>query len=152
MADPTPRAVVEAVMAAFQRRDLAAVLDLLAEDIEWHLPGPPEQIPFAGTRHGRPAVAEFSGIMADALEFLRLEPRGMGAEGDTVVVHGYSEVRARPTGRTAEYSWATIWRVHQGKVSSYRVYEDTAALVTAFATPAPPSAPREAPARKLRDG
>jgi len=79
MAEREPRAVVEAGWEAFQRGDVPGFLDLLAEDVEWHLPGPPDLIPFAGTRHGPAAVAEFFGILAGTLEFLRFERRGMVA-------------------------------------------------------------------------
>jgi len=34
--------------------------------------------------------------------------------------------------REAKYPWASICTVRRGRVISYRVYEDTAALVAAF--------------------
>lgn len=50
--------LVADVYAAFGRGDIAFVLNALADDVEWHFPGP-EGIPLTGNRRGREQVAQF---------------------------------------------------------------------------------------------
>ncbi len=81
-------AVVQGTYAAVGRGDIPALLGLLTDDVEWTLQGP-AVIPFARTRHGREAVAEFFAQVGETIEFLQFEPRDFVAQGDTVVVLGY---------------------------------------------------------------
>lgn len=93
-------------------------------------------IPFAGTRHGREAVAEWFGILADTVEFRRFEPSGFEfvAQGDTVVVQGNEQVTARTTGRTFDQQWVQFMTLRDGKVARFREFTDTAAVNSAFAS------------------
>jgi ketosteroid isomerase-like protein len=122
--------VVQALYAAFGRGDMATVMAGLTDDVEWVLPGPKEVIPFAGTHHGREAVAQFFLKMNETLEFEQLEPREFVAQGDKVVVLGHSRDRMKSTGRTIENEWAAVVTLRDGKVARYQIYEDTAALVS----------------------
>lgn len=122
--------VVQALYAAFGRGDMATVMVGLTDDVEWVLPGPKEVIPFAGTHHGREAVAQFFLKMNETLEFEQLEPREFVAQGDKVVVLGHSRDRMKSTGRTIENEWAAVVTLRDGKVARYQIYEDTAALVS----------------------
>ena len=49
--------VVKNGFAAFSRGDMPSLLDLMAEDVEWHIPG--AGLPLAGTYRGRDGVANF---------------------------------------------------------------------------------------------
>ena len=124
--------VVRGTYEAFGRGDIPALLELLTEDVEWTLQGPPE-IPFAGTARGRAAVAAFFARVAETIEFLRFEPRQFVARGDTVVVLGYERNRIKSTGRTFEQEWAHTYTLRDGKIARGRFFEDTAAYVAALA-------------------
>ena len=76
MAEKDNIAVVQQAYAAFQRGDVAGVLALVAEDVEWEgVKGVPPSVPFGGVRRGRPAVEEFFAIVGREEEFSRFEPR-----------------------------------------------------------------------------
>ena len=122
---------IQRCYAAVGRGDLPAVLDLLADDVEWTLQGPPA-IPFAGTRRGSAGVAEFFSLVGGALEFHQFEPREFVAQGDTVVAIGYEHSLVKPTGRTFQQEWVHVYTVRDGKIATFRGFEDTAALVAAF--------------------
>lgn len=123
--------VVRRSYEAIGRGDLPAVLDLLTDDVEWTLQGPPA-IPFAGTRRGREGVAAFFSLVGETLEFLQFEPREFVAQGDTVVVLGHEHNLVTPTGRTFQQEWAHVYGLRNGKIATFRAFEDTAAYVVAF--------------------
>ena len=123
--------VVQRGYEALGRGDIAAVLDLMTDDVEWTLQGP-SVIPFAGTRRGREAVGEFYSALGENLEFQQFEPREFVAQGDTVVVLGYERSLIKPTGRTIEHEWAHVYTLRDGRIAKGRFFEDTAAYVVAF--------------------
>lgn len=123
---------VQRCYAAVGRGDIPAVLDLLTDDVEWTLQGPPA-IPFAGTRRGKGGVAEFFSLVGGALEFHQFEPREFVAQGDAVVAIGYEHSIVKPTGLTLRQEWVHVYTLKDGKIATFRGFEDTAALVAAFA-------------------
>lgn len=123
--------VVQNLFAAFGRADIPGVLELLADDVVWAFPGP-TVIPFAGERHGHAGATEFFTALGGAVEFERFEVRELVAQGDKVVALGFERGRARASGRTFENHWALVFTVRAGRVTHFRSYEDTAALVEAF--------------------
>jgi uncharacterized protein len=123
---------VQQIYEAFGRGDVAAILQALADDIEWHQPGPTDVLPWAGTRHGREQVAQFFTAVGETLELLQFEPREFLAQGDKVVVFGYERALAKPTNRTFESQWVMEFRLRADQVVYFRAYHDTAAMVIAF--------------------
>jgi ketosteroid isomerase-like protein len=131
MSEQENAAAVQAIYAAFGRGDVAAVLDAMAEDVDWRFPGPAE-VPYVGTLRGREQVGQFFGRLAGSIEIQQLEPREFVAQGDTVVVLGYERARVKTTGRTFEQEWAHVFTLRGGKVAQVRLIEDTAAIAAAF--------------------
>jgi uncharacterized protein len=123
--------VVQESYEAVGRGDIPALLDLMADDVEWTFQGS-SMIPFAGTRHGREGVAEFFSLVGENLEFQEFEPREFVAQGDTVVVLGFERSPIKPTGRTFEQEWAHVYALRDGKIAKFLDLEDTAAHVVAF--------------------
>jgi ketosteroid isomerase-like protein len=117
--------------AAFGRGDIPAVIEALADDVEWVLPGPAD-IPMAGTRRGKQAVQAWFGIAAENLEFQVFEPRAFIAQDDKVVALLYVEAIARRTGRKFTSHDAHVYTLRDGKVVRQQSYEDTAAVVAAY--------------------
>ena len=125
-------ALVQSLYAAFGRGDMETLFGALADDIEWILPGPPEVIPFAGTHRGREAVIQFFMTLSKTVQFETLEPYEFLAQGDKVVVLGRSRPRMQSTGRVVDNDWVAVITVRDGKLARYKIYEDTAALVSAL--------------------
>src|SRR5437763_15754104 len=81
---------VQEAYAAFGRGDIPALLELLTEDVVWHgVYGGSADVPQAGERRGRAAVAEFFGLVAATTEFSRFEPHEFIAAGEKVVTLGH---------------------------------------------------------------
>src|SRR5687767_1077144 len=96
---------VQAIYAAFGRGDIPGVLDALTDDIEWWIDGPPE-IPYAGTQHGREAVAQNFVRLNDTVSFESFAPEEFIAQGNQVVAIGADQRRVRKTGKLVENKWA----------------------------------------------
>lgn len=117
--------------AAFLRGDMPAVLEVLADDIEWVVPGPADS-PGAGTHRGKQAVHAWFGALAENLEFQVFEPREFIAQGDKVVSLVYAEATTRRNGRKIVNHEAHVWTFRAGKVARIQFYQDTAAVVAAY--------------------
>src|SRR2546427_7297816 len=100
--------IVQQLYAAFAQGDIGAVLNALAEDFEWQIPGPAE-IPFAGTYRGRAQVARLLSQMSEVAVFEQFIPQEFLAQEGTVVVLGEERFRVKATGYTVENVWAHVW-------------------------------------------
>src|SRR5580698_10008087 len=85
--------------AAFGRGDVPAILELLADDIEWIEPGPPDLLPAAGTYRGKEEVGRFFATIGENLDIHKFEPHEFIAQDDHVVVLVSTEATVKPTGR-----------------------------------------------------
>ena len=116
---------------AFGRGDMAALAEMMADDIEWVNPGDPRVDPNAGTFKGKEAVLGWFGGLAATLDFTTFEPREFIAQNDKVVSLVYAEATARDTGRSFVNHEAHVWTFRDGKVARFQVYLDTAATAAA---------------------
>lgn len=131
LAQDTTQIVLD-LYAAFGRGDIPAILGLLAEDVDWHFVGRPEDIPFAGHRHGHDQMVEFFAAIGRTVEVIEFGPREITACEDKVVVLGHERVRVRATGRTFETDWAHLFTVREGRIARLREFYDTATVAAAF--------------------
>jgi ketosteroid isomerase-like protein len=123
---------VKEFFADFGKGDIPAVLNTLAEDVDWFIPGP-VAIPYAGERRGRERVEQFFTSFGDSVEVQKFEPREFIARGDRVVVLGHEVLKVKSTSKVVDNEWAMVFTVGKDKINTFRSYEDTAALAAAFA-------------------
>lgn len=124
-----PTEIAKQGYAAFARRDIPAILELLADDVEWRFFGSPETgTPYGGTCKGKQQVAEFFGKLAQADEILEFEPREFLEGPKHVTVLGRIKVRALPDGKVHESEWVQVfaWK-DDTKISRWIGTGDTAA-------------------------
>ena len=122
---------VKDLYAAFGRGDMPSVLEAIADDAEWVLPGPAD-FPMAGTYRGKQAVQGWFGTLVENIEFHAVEPREFIAQGDKVVVLFYREGTMRRSGRTFAAHDAHVFTLRDGKITRHEAIEDTAAEVVAY--------------------
>jgi len=78
-------------------------------------------------------AASTRGRRIDAsVEVTSWQPAHVLAVGDQVVATGAWSGTARPTGRSFGSDWAIVFGMRDGKITSFRVLEDTAQLAAAF--------------------
>ena len=87
--------LAQSAYEAFGRGDMAALAEVMADDIEWVNPGDPADDPNAGTFKGKEAVLGWFGGLASTLDFTKFEPREFIAQNDKVVSLVYAEATVR---------------------------------------------------------
>src|SRR6202048_3724308 len=120
--------VVKDFFAALGSGDKQRLLALVAEDLEWIIPG--EDWPLAGTRRGHAGLADLLETASKTLE-TSTEPREFVAQGDRVLVVGFARGKVKATNKTFEDDWIFAITVRNGKLTSIREYVDTQALARA---------------------
>lgn len=118
--------VVKAAYDAFGRGDVPAILDLVADKVDWKMLGPPS-IPYAGQRNNKEEVARFFAEVVQADDMQMFEPREFIEAGDHITVLGAERFVSRPEGRLVETEWIHVFTVVDGKVVRWRGCYDTAA-------------------------
>lgn len=124
-------ALVQQVYNNFKAGNIPALLDMLPDNVTWHLPEI-EGVPFAGKRTGREAVRDFFvGVEANQ-ETLEFEPREFIAQGDKVVSLGHYRWRVKTTGREFSSDFAHVFTIRDGKIMGFQEYTDTASAARAY--------------------
>jgi steroid delta-isomerase-like uncharacterized protein len=127
--------VVQKMYAAFGQHDLPAVLNTLADDVEWQSPvtrSITEEISWAKLRHSREEVAIFFKELFEKVQPEQLETLELTVQADRVIVEGKNRGTVRSTGRTYEHDWVMVFTLHQGKIARLRHYYDTNDVMVAF--------------------
>jgi ketosteroid isomerase-like protein len=124
---------VKDFFAAIGSGDREALLALVAEDIEWIVPG--EDWPLAGTHRGHAGLAGLLETASASIE-TSTEPREFVAQGDRVLVVGFARGRIKATNKTFADDWIFAITVRDGKLTNIREYVDTQALARASRTDA----------------
>ena len=119
---------VKDFFATIGRGDSEALLALVAEDIEWIIPG--EDWPLAGTHRGHAGLADLLQTASKSIE-TSTEPREFVAQGDRVLVVGFAKGKIKATNKTFEDHFAFAITVRDGKLTNIREYIDTQALARA---------------------
>ena len=128
--------IVKDFFAAIGSGDERRLLSLVAEDIEWIIPG--EDWPLAGTHRGHAGLNNLLQKANETVETSYPEPPEFIAQGDRVLVVGFATGRIKATNRTFEDHWVFDITVQNGKLTNVREYVDTQALARASETAANP--------------
>ena len=120
---------VKDFFAAIGRGDREALLALVAEDIEWIIPG--EDWPLAGTHRGHAELAAVLQKASEEVETTYPEPPEFVAQGDRVMVVGVATGKIKATNKPFKDDWVFDITVRDGKVTNIREYIDTQALARA---------------------
>jgi ketosteroid isomerase-like protein len=115
----TNAAIIRQVYEAFSKSDTAGVFGAFEPDIEWHIPGHSR---LSGDYKGHGQIREFFVRLMELCEgTLRVEVHKVLAEGDDVVA--LLTVHAERNGASAAFPEVHVWRMHNGRAVSFRVYQ-----------------------------
>ena len=115
-----------AAMGGYNRQDLLA---LVAEDIEWIIPG--EDWPLAGTHRGQAELAAVLQKASEEVETTYPKPPEFVAQGDRVLVVGVATGKIKATNKSFKDDWVFDITIRDRKVTKIREYIDTQALARA---------------------
>ena len=113
-----------------------ALLALVAEDIEWIIPG--EDWPLAGTHRGHAGLATVIQKASEEIEMTYTKPPEFVAQGDRVLVVGVATGKIKATNKPFKDDWVFDITVRNGKLTKIREYIDTQALARASEKDASP--------------
>ena len=119
---------VKDFFAAIGRGDREGLLALVADDIEWIIPG--KDWPLAGTHRGRAGLTEFLETASRTIE-TSTEPREFIAQGDRVLVVGHATGKIKATNKIFEDDWIFAITVRDDRLANIREYVDTQAVARA---------------------
>ena len=122
---------VKAVIMGWRRKDLAAVLDLCADDIVWysHVGSPPIV--------GKAAMQAFMEKLSDQMPVVRWRIFHYAENADVVFTEGVDDFTA-PDGKDVAIPYAGVFRFRDGKIIEWRDYFDRAAFDRFKAGETPP--------------
>jgi len=126
--------IVKDFFAAMGSYNKQALLALVAEDVEWIVPG--EDWPLAGTHRGHAGLAAVLQKASKEIEMAYPKPPEFVAQGDRVLVIGIATGKINATNKPFKDDWVFDITVRDGKVSNIREYIDTQALARASETDA----------------
>jgi len=126
--DPNVK-IVKDFFAAIGSGDREALLALVAEDVEWIVPG--THWPLAGTHRGRTGMAKVLQKAFDEIEMTYPVPPEFVAQGDRVLVIGVATGKIKATNKPFKDDWVFDITLRQGKIEHIREYIDTQALARA---------------------
>jgi ketosteroid isomerase-like protein len=124
--------VVKDFFAAMGSGDKQALLALVAEDIQWIIPG--EDWPLAGTHRGHAGLAATLRKASEEMEMTYPKPPEFVAQGDRVLAVGVATGKIKATNKTFRDNWVFDITVRKGKLTKIREYIDTQALARASET------------------
>jgi hypothetical protein len=130
-ADTNTKAVMSAY-EAFGRGDVAAILDLVTNDVDWAAEAASPSAPWYGVRHGKDAVAQFFTDFGTAMEIEEFTPLTFAANETDVLTVVRCRTRSRRAGKSAAMDLHHFFRFRDGKIAYYRGTEDTAQVEAAL--------------------
>ncbi len=125
---------VKDVYAAFQRGDVAAIAARVTDNVDWRNDGiASKECPWNGDFSGKARVPAFFAAVGDHLDLPVFDVKAIAASGPFVAVQLRIEGTVKKTGRGWANDAVHFWTFSgDGKIASYRHFNDTAAELAAW--------------------
>jgi uncharacterized protein len=117
---------IEGVYDAFSRGDVAAIQDVVTDDVDWASEAASSAAPWYGQHRGKAGVGEFFEAFGSTMEVEEFTPIAFAANDTDVLTVVRFRVKGRATGRTAAMDLHHYFKFRDGKIAYYRGTEDTA--------------------------
>lgn len=117
--------------SAFAQGDLEGATEHFHEEIRWENPNA-KQIPNPGVHEGKDEVKRILSETPEYWESFSVEPDEFHESGDTVIVLGHVEAKAKATGSEVKVPYVHIWRFENGEARRFQNLFDTALVAEAL--------------------
>jgi ketosteroid isomerase-like protein len=124
--------LLQDMYAAFLRGDINTILANVTEDVTWGTPTVAQEVPWYRMRNGAAGVGDFFATLDREVEFTDFSPKLFAASGDDVIVFVDIAYKLKKNGKGASTGSMHRFNVRDGKVSSFRAFEDTAGVRDAW--------------------
>ena len=116
--------------------DLPAILDRVADDVDWSTDAAIPSAPWYGPRRGKDGVASFFEAVGAAQLITEFTPLAYASNGDgDVMVFIRYAFTVAATGKNVAMNMHHYWKFRDGKACYVRSSEDTAQVAAAFSPP-----------------
>src|SRR5262245_55239031 len=123
--------IIDRFFAALGSNGAEATLKLVAPDATFEAQGP-STVPIYRRFEGHDGVRCFIVALRELFDTERFEIRQSTQSGDIAFAYGYMQHRVRRTGQVFHSEWALYCEVRDGRIRTYKMFEDTAALAAAY--------------------
>ncbi|MEU0985332.1 nuclear transport factor 2 family protein [Streptomyces sp. NPDC005953] len=131
-APTSTRDVVDAFFARFGEGDVPALLDLFDDGVDFEVAGS-SNVPWAGSRTSKDEIAAFFASFGQHLtpaeEYVVATTV---VDGDHAVIIGHNRFGVLATGKSFTNHFALHITAADGKITGYRMHEDSHAISEAF--------------------
>lgn len=124
--------LAQSLYAAFARPDIETIVASCDPSVIWISNADPALLPFGGERRGLDGVRSFFRELAANIEVDSYEPLQFFGGPDFVAVFGRLIGHSKRTGDPFEDDWMHMIRIRNGKVTEFRLFNDTHALLQAY--------------------
>jgi ketosteroid isomerase-like protein len=108
------------------------LLGLFAHDFDFQHPMPQAIWPFAGNRKGHKGFIEFVQGSSQVIAREHFEADQFIAQDEHVVVLLAERMRAKPTGVAFDNPHVHVFRIVDGQITQFQIFEDTAPIIAAL--------------------
>jgi ketosteroid isomerase-like protein len=123
---------VMGLMGAMGSGDMAAMGDLMADDMVWHNEGDPN-IPWIGPWEGKETIFGFLGVFSENFQTTKWENTDVLASGDTVAIFGdMNGITTKSGFEIGDFTFALRAKVRDGQVVLWNWFEDSYAVSQAY--------------------
>ena len=129
MAESTIRPIVEEFYRASAERDIARVIALIDDDVDWLVQGPVDVFAFFGQRRGKAAVLDGYREVARKLDVTGYEIEALLVEGDRAAAMIRLTSIVRATGKVMTVRTSQFSRFRDGKMVEMRAVLDSYDMV-----------------------
>lgn len=114
----------EAIIRYFERLNASDpdLLEIFADEVQYVVPG---DMPVSGTFHGKDQIMNMWLGFFEQLEYIKVHPEELVAEGNTVVVRARGEAKTK-AGNDYNNLYVFFFRFKNGKVIEVFEFPDTA--------------------------
>jgi ketosteroid isomerase-like protein len=119
--------LVNQAYAAFARQDIASIIELLDDGVEW---SSPKTLPHGGDFRGKDGVLEFFMNIGNAWESLAVEAESVDELPEGRVVAVASASGSLSSGTHAGYGAAHLFDLRDGKIMRFRELVDVDRAIT----------------------
>jgi len=128
---PSPQTIVQHYFAAFSGGDIAGALELMTEDVVWHIDGT-LQVSTVGLLRGKTQIKQWLASFP-----MHFQPRTFTIDrliesDDTVIALGRFRHTVISSGHTIGSDYAIRFTLRDGLIARYQIFEDSALLARAF--------------------
>ncbi|MDV6276542.1 nuclear transport factor 2 family protein [Rhodococcus erythropolis] len=131
-ADTNTAAVVDSFFTRFGTGDVPGLIDLFADTFDFVVNGAPN-IPWSGRRSTRAELADFFNSFGQVLAPAEVYAiTATVIDGENAVMLGHNKFEVLATGKSFTNDFALHMTVEGGKITTYRMHEDSYAISAAF--------------------